>query len=227
MSPPRHTPPADAAPLRIDIVSDVVCPWCIVGYRQLALALERTGIEADIHWHPFELNPGMADEGEDLDEHIRAKYGSSPAESAANRERLEGLGESLGFPIRYPAGKRMVPTFRAHRLLALANEAGREHEVELALFAAYFSENRDVNDPEVLADIGASCGLDRAEVLETLSGDRFAAEVREAERHWTERGIRGVPAMVFDGRYLVSGAQGEERYAGILEQVRDELAAAG
>ena len=214
------------APLRIDIVSDVVCPWCIVGYRQLEIALERTGTAAEIHWHPFELNPDMSDAGEDLDEHIRGKYGISPAESAANRERLEGLGESLGFPIRYPAGKRMVPTFRAHRLLALADESGVEHELKLALFAAYFSDGLDVNDPEVLADVAARCGLDRDEVLSTLASERFADEVRARERTWIERGVSGVPAMVFDGKYLVTGAQGEGNYASILGQVRDAAAAA-
>ena len=211
------------APLRIDIVSDVVCPWCIVGYRQLALALERTGTRAEIHWHPFELNPAMEDAGEDLDEHIRAKYGSSPAESAANRERLEALGDALDFPIRYPEGKRMVPTFRAHRLLAFAESEGVEHEVKLALFAAYFSENRDVNDPEVLADVAAGCGLDRDEVLSVLAGTRFADEVRERERTWTERGVSGVPAMVFDGKYLVTGAQGEEGYVQLLERIESGL----
>ena len=211
---------AESPPLRIDIVSDVVCPWCIVGYRQLALALERSGTRADIRWHPFELNPEMDDAGEDLDEHIRGKYGISPAESASNRSRLEGLGDELGFPIRYPAGKRMVPTFRAHRLLALAHEAGVEHEVKLALFAAYFSENRDVNDPDVLADVAASCGMDRDEVVSTLAGNRLADEVRERERLWIDRGIRGVPAMVFDGKYLVTGAQGEEGYETLLERLR-------
>ena len=221
MTDPAPTAPARDEPLRIDIVSDVVCPWCIVGYRQLALALEATGTAAEIRWHPFELNPDMDDAGEDLDAHVRRKYGISRAESAANRERLEGLGEALGFPIRYPEGKRMVPTFHAHRLLALADERGVEHEVKLALFAAYFSEDRDVNDPEVLADVGAACGLDREEVLDLLAGDRLASEVRERERLWLERGVRGVPAMVFDGRYLVTGAQGEERYAELLGRIRD------
>ena len=231
MTEPARSASADAttdgeAPLRIDIVSDVVCPWCVVGYRQLVLALEATGTAAEIRWHPFELNPDMDDAGEDLDEHIRGKYGISPAESAANRERLEDLGETLGFPIRYPQGKRMVPTFRAHRLLALAEKQGLEHEVKLALFAAYFSEDRDVNDPETLANIASTCGLDRDEVLDFLTGDRLATEVRERERVWIERGITGVPAMVFDGKYLVTGAQGEARYAAVLERVRGAAAGA-
>ncbi len=212
-------------PLRIDIVSDVVCPWCIVGYRQLAAALERTGTRAEIHWHPFELNPAMPDEGEHLGEHIARKYGSSPAESAANRRRLTELGDSLGFEFRFGDDKRILPTFRAHQLLAWAGERGREHELKLALLAAYFTDDRDVADAGVLAAIAGDVGLDPGEAAAVLADGRYADVVRERERYWTEQGIRGVPAMVFDEKHLVTGAQGVENYESVLRRVK-ELAAA-
>lgn len=208
-------------PLRIDIVSDVVCPWCIVGYRQLAIALERTGTAADIHWHPFELNPDMPHEGQDLGEHIAAKYGSTKAESDANRQRLVALGDELGFTFDYHDGKRMYPTFRAHQLLHWADEQGREHALKLALLTAYFTDSRNIDDLEVLVAVASECELDANEARRVLEDERYADVVRERERFWIDRGIRGVPAMVFDERHLLSGAQGVERYAAVLEQLTE------
>ena len=208
-----------APPLRIDIVSDVVCPWCIVGYRQLSLALERLGTEADIHWHPFELNPDMPPGGENLVEHVARKYGSTREESMAARERLETLGRELGFAFRHTEDKRIVPTFRAHRLLAWAEEHGRGHALQMALFAAYFGDGADVDDTEVLLDACVDVGLERDAARVALADERLADAVRERERFWLAQGITGVPAMVFDERHLVSGAQGVERYAAILERL--------
>ena len=121
--------------LRIDIVSDVVCPWCIIGYKQLERALEESGIAARVHWHPFELNPHMADEGENLREHLAAKYGTSPEGSRKARARLTELGAQLGFTFNYADDMRMVNTFRAHQLLHWAEGEGRGHDLQMALFA--------------------------------------------------------------------------------------------
>jgi len=208
--------------LRIDIVSDVVCPWCIVGYRQLAIALERRGTRAAIHWHPFELNPDMPPEGEELSAHMGRKYGSSIADSARARERLVATGAELGFTFDYADGKRIVPTFRAHRLLSWAGESGREHALKMALFDAYFTRSLNVDDTDVLLDAAESIGLDREAARVALEDETRATAVREHERFWLAQGVRGVPAMVFDERRLVTGAQGVERYEAILE----ELAAA-
>ena len=120
---------------------------------------------------------------------------------------------------------KMVNTFRAHQLLHWAGTQGREHDLKMALFAAFFTHRQDVNDPEVLADIAESIGLSRNEALAVLRGARFADAVRDAERLWINRGIQGVPAMVFNQKYLVTGAQGIENFTSILHQLAEESAA--
>ncbi len=211
--------------IRIDIVSDVVCPWCIIGFKQLEQAVAESGIGVVVHWHPFELNPQMAEEGENLQEHVAAKYGTTPEGSRKARARLTELGASLGFTFDYADDMRMVNTFRAHQLLHWAESLGQGHQMKMALFAAFFTERRDVNDPQVLADVAASIGLDREDALAVLEDGRFAEDVRTREQFWTGHGIQGVPAMIFDRHYLVSGAQGVENYRAFLAQVAEEKAA--
>ncbi len=206
-------------PLQIDIVSDVVCPWCVIGYRQLAQALEETGTAHEIRWHPFELNHDMPAEGQNLAEHIAQKYGSTPEQSAQARERITELGREVGFDFRYDAAMRMYNTFDAHQLLHWADAQGRKHALEMALFRAYFTEHADLSDREVLTGIAGGAGLDPAEARAVLEDQRHAEEVREAESFWIGQGIRGVPAVIFNRRHLVSGAQGVENYTRILEQL--------
>lgn len=215
----------NAADLRVDIVSDVVCPWCIVGYKQLEQALDQAGLNAIISWHPFELNPQMADEGEDLREHLAAKYGTTPEGSKQARERLTALGTELGFDFRYADDMRMFNTFRAHQILTWAGTLGRQHDLKMALFSAFFTHGKNVNDPDVLADNAETVGLDRAEALNVLADGRFAEQVREEEQFWTSRGIQGVPAIIFNQRHLVSGAQGVDNYVSVLRQLAEGRAA--
>lgn len=204
--------------IRVDIVSDVVCPWCVIGYHQLAAAAAARRIALDVVWHPFELNPGMAEDGENLREHLAAKYGTTP-DSRRARDRLTTLGASLGFTFDYADDMRMWNTFRAHQLIDWANEKRKGHDMNMALFAAFFSERRNISDIEVLADVAASAGLDREEAFTVLEhGDR-EDRVREKEHFWTSRGITGVPAMVFQRQHIVVGAQGEDAYGQILDQV--------
>lgn len=205
--------------LRIDIVSDVVCPWCIIGYRQLAKALEATGMAHEIHWHPFELNPGMPAEGQNLREHIVEKYGSTKEESEKSRIRMTGIGADLGFEFRFDDDMRMHNTFNVHQLLHWAEQHGRQHALEQALFAAHFTHRRNLSDTTVLADVAGEIGLQRTEALAVLEDQRFAREVRDAEKTWMNQGIRGVPTMIFNQRDLVTGAQGVENYTRILEQL--------
>ncbi|MFY0610587.1 MAG: DsbA family oxidoreductase [Hyphomicrobiaceae bacterium] len=211
--------------IRIDIVSDVVCPWCIIGYKQLERALELTGLAADIHWHPFELNPKMVPVGENLREHLAAKYGTTPEGSKRARARLTALGAELGFTFDYADDMRMVNTFRAHQIMHWAGTQGRAHEMKMALFAAFFTHRRDLNDPHILAECAAEIGLDRNMALAILEEERYAQAVRDAEHHWLERGIHGVPAMVFEQRYLLTGAQGVENYTGALKRIVEQQAA--
>ena len=210
--------------LRIDIVSDVVCPWCIVGYRQLKQALDATGTPYDLHWHPFELNPGMGPEGQNLTEHIMEKYGSSRADSEANRARLTALGDSLDFRFAFSDDSRMHNTFNAHQLIHWAATQGRGHDLKQALFAAHFTDGRNLSDPEVLVAVAAETGLDEAEARAVLDDQRYAQAVRTEERFWQQQGITGVPAMIFDRRHLVTGAQGTETYARIVAQLTGQAA---
>ena len=211
--------------VRIDIVSDVVCPWCVIGYKQLERALERTGVAADIDWHPFELNPQMVEEGEDLREHLAAKYGTTRDESIRARARLTALGSELGFPFNYSDDMRMYNTFRAHQLLHWAGMIGRRHNLKLALFGAFFTKRRNVSDPIVLADTAMDVGLDREEALAILGDGRNAEATRQEEAFWISRGIRGVPAVLFDRKSLVVGAQGVDRYVEILQSLTEGRAA--
>lgn len=218
---------SQAAEIRIDIVSDVVCPWCIVGYRRLKPAMDALSdsVAFSLHWHPFELNPGMPPEGQSLAEHIQQKYGSTPEQSQANRQRLIDLGASLGFEFRYTAESRMVNTFKAHQLLHWAGQQGRETDLKLALFDAYFTEQRDVSDEAVLLDTVERVGLDRDEAAAVLADQRFAEAVRTRENYWLSQGIQGVPAFIFNSRYLVSGAQDTAVFTGLFDKLLAEKAA--
>ncbi len=211
-------------PIRIDIVSDVVCPWCIIGYKQLERAQEDVRLPAVVYWHPFELNPDMPDEGQDLFEHITAKYETSKEDSRKARAKLTALGNELGFLIDYADDMRMQNTFRAHQVLRWAASVGRQHQMKMALFKAYFSERKNVNDPVVLADTAECIGLDRDEAAAILEDGRFAEEVRKHETFWASHGVQGVPTMVFDGRLALVGAHGIEAYRDMLQKVAEERA---
>lgn len=208
--------------LRIDIVSDVVCPWCVVGYRQLEKALAVTGVPHEIHWHPFELNPSMPAEGQNLVEHVAEKYGSTKEQSQESRKNITKAGAEVGFEFNFADDMRMYNTFNVHQLLHWAGEQGREHDVKQALFAAHFTDGKNLSDNSVLADVAAEVGLDRSEAFVILEDQRFADAVRAAEKMWIDADIRGVPAVVFNRRHLVSGAQGVENFTSILKQLSEE-----
>jgi predicted DsbA family dithiol-disulfide isomerase len=214
--------------LHIDFVSDVVCPWCVVGLGGLEAALETLrgeGITANVHFQPFELNPGMAAEGETVGEHIARKYGSTPEQSAANRAMITQRAAEAwdGFEMRMGPDSRIWNTFDAHRLLHWAGTVGAAEQRALkeALFRTHFTQGRALPDADVLADAAAVAGLDRAAAIEVLADDLYAGEVRAAEALWVSRGITGVPAVVVEGKYLISGGQP----AAVFEQALRQMAA--
>jgi predicted DsbA family dithiol-disulfide isomerase len=217
-----------ALPLQVDIISDVVCPWCIIGYKQLLKALDTMPgqFALKVSWHPFELNPQMPESGQDLREHLAQKYGTMPQQSQAARGQLAALGESLGFSFDYYDGMRMANTFRAHQLLHWAAERGRQTELAMALFEAFFQRREDVNSEEVLADVAERAGLSKADAIEVLASERYAQRVREEQQLWLDRDVHAVPAFVFDGQYRVPGAQEAETFARVLTKIRDEALAA-
>ena len=206
--------------LHIDFVSDIVCPWCVVGLGGLETALEALkagGITAQVHFQPFELNPQMPAEGENVGEHIARKYGSTPEQSAANRamiseraaEAWPNFADGKAFDMRMGMESRIWNTFDAHRLLHWAGTVGLadQRALKAALFRTHFTDGQALPDADVLADAAAAAGLDRAKAIEVLSGDLHAAEVRAAEALWVSRGINSVPAVVVEGKWLISGGQ--------------------
>ncbi|MEM7443920.1 MAG: DsbA family oxidoreductase [Pseudomonadota bacterium] len=213
--------------IRIDIVSDVVCPWCIVGYLRLKPAMEAMAdsVNFSVHWHPFELNPHMPPEGQNLAEHLQQKYGSTPEQSQANRQRLIDAGAELGFEFRFTKDSRTYNTFKAHQLLHWAGEQGQDTALKLALFDAYFTDQKDIGDEAVLLDAVEKAGLDREEAAPVLSDQRFAETVRTQENYWTSQGIHGVPAFIFNSRYLVSGAQETAVFTDVFNKLLTEKAA--
>ncbi|WP_314372223.1 DsbA family oxidoreductase [Sphingomonas paucimobilis] len=215
-------------PLHIDFVSDISCPWCIIGLRGLEIALERMGdvLEADIHFQPFELNPAMAPEGENIVEHIGRKYGATPEQSAANRANIRERAASVGFTMTMGDDARIYNSFDAHRLLHWAEMEGRQAALKHALFDSYFTRGEDISNHDVLLAAVTRSGLPEDETRAILSSDRYAAEVREAERLWQGRGIQSVPAIVIDNRYLISGGQPPESFEQALRQIAAEPAQA-
>lgn len=215
--------------LRVDIVSDVVCPWCIVGYRQLVKALESMPalFAPTIYWHPFELNPQMPPEGQELREHLRQKYGPAAGGGSGGRDRLVALGERLGFEFDYFEGMKMVNTFSAHQLLHWAGEMGRQTELKLALFSAFFQRREDVSDTALLPEIAARAGLDSAEAAQVLAQERYCDVVRDAQAYWRDRDVHAVPTFYFQEKYLVPGAQEAETFVRLLTRIHSKETAAG
>jgi predicted DsbA family dithiol-disulfide isomerase len=216
------------APLKIDFVSDVSCPWCVIGLRALEQALERVGdaTTADIHFQPFELNPQMPPGGQDIAEHLAQKYGSTREQLTRNQEAIRARGAELGFAFDMHKRSRVYNTFDAHRLLHWAEEEGRQRELKRALFAAYFTEGRDPSDREVLIDVAAQAGLDALRAREILESDRYAQDVRERERFYAERGIQAVPSVIVNDKYLIQGGQPVEVFEQALRKIAAESAAA-
>ncbi|MEP3635903.1 MAG: DsbA family oxidoreductase [Paracoccaceae bacterium] len=210
--------------VQVDIISDVMCPWCIIGYRQLEQALGMTKMGARVRWHPFELNPDMPAEGENLRDHIMCKYGSTEEQSTAARAQMKSLGETLGIAFKFKDDSRIVNSFKAHQLLDLALSQGIQHPLKMAFFKAHFEDGLDVSDQEVLITIATETGLDRDACQQALDSGALVDQVREKQSFWTSRGISGVPSMVFGGKFLVTGAQGAQNYADVLKRIVDEAA---
>jgi predicted DsbA family dithiol-disulfide isomerase len=219
---PSLTPTIDrmTSHLKIDFVSDVSCPWCVVGLKSLQAALARleAEIQADIHFQPFELNPQMGAEGEEIGEHIARKYGSSPEQVALNQEAIRARGAALGFVFDLDKRRRIYNTFDAHRLLHWAETAGKQRELKEALFRAYFTDGLNPSDRQVLEDIAAGVGLDRDRARQILASDEYAADVRARERMYQNAGIHAVPAVILNERYLVQGGQPVEVFEQALRK---------
>jgi predicted DsbA family dithiol-disulfide isomerase len=215
-------------PLKIDFVSDVVCPWCAVGLGSLEQALRQLDgqVQAELHFQPFELNPQMGPEGEDITEHLGRKYGSTPEQQAANWEALRQRAAAVGVQFRAEGRGRTWNSFDAHRLLHWAGLEGaaKQRALKKALLHAYFGEGRSVSDPAVLLQAVEQAGLDAERARAILAGDAYTAEVRWQEEYYTSRGIRAVPSVIVNDRHLIQGGQPPEVFAQALRQIANEAA---
>lgn len=213
-------------PMKIDFVSDISCPWCVIGLRGLEQALDRIGdeVDADITFQPFELNPAMPAGGQNIVEHIGEKYGSTPEQSAANRAMIRERAAALGFTMAMSDESRIYNTFDAHRLLHWAETSGHQPALKNRLFDAYFTRGENPSDHEVLVTAATEVGLDPAAARDILASGRYADEVRAAEQLWQSRGISAVPAVIINEKYLISGGQPAEAFEQALRGIAAETA---
>lgn len=211
--------------MKIDFVSDVSCPWCVIGLKSLEDALGRVKdqVQAELHFQPFELNPHMPAAGQDIGEHLAEKYGASPEQSMRNREMIRARGQDVGFTFSMDKRSRIYNTFDAHRLLHWAEEEGRQLALKEALFKAYFTDGENPGSHEVLARVAGEVGLDAARAAEILASGEYADAVREREQFYLQQGIHSVPAIIINDRHLISGGQPAE----VFEQALRQIASAG
>ncbi|NGZ86586.1 DsbA family oxidoreductase [Duganella aceris] len=198
-----------ATPVKIDFVSDVSCPWCAIGLKSLQKALDAIGdaAEVELHFQPFELNPNMVPEGQDIVEHLTEKYGSTPAQQEQAREMIRARGAEVGFDFAMGKRDRIYNTFDAHRLLHWAGIEGKQRELKEALFAAYFTLGDDPSAHPVLLRVAGEVGLDTVAAAEVLKSNQYAEEVRQHEQFFQRHGINSVPAVIINERHLISGGQ--------------------
>lgn len=207
--------------LDIQFVSDIMCPWCVVGLGNLNKALDelKDTVSADITFQPFELNPEMRPEGQDFSEHITEKYGITKAQSDENRAMIQARGKEVDFDFNFTPESRMRNSFDAHRLLHWANLEGKQAELKMALFKAHFTHNQDVSDYSTLANLAASVNLDPAAAKGILENGHFTEEVRKLEQQWQQHGITSVPTVIINNKYAISGGQPADTFKKAIEDI--------
>lgn len=207
--------------IKIDIVSDVVCPWCIIGYKHLDAAIQELGLQdqVEIEWQPFELNPDMPVEGENLRDHVLRKYGANRDDSDKARENIRALGAEYGFEFDFFEEMKIVNTRDAHVLLDFAHEKGLQHQLKQRLFAACFTEHKDVSDRATLLAEAQSVGLDTAAASVALDDSERRSRVEKQEEFWQRQGISGVPTVIFNRRGAMTGAHPQNSYKKVLQEL--------
>lgn len=207
--------------MKIDFVSDVSCPWCVIGLKALEEALARLGdlVKAEIHFQPFELNPQLPPEGQDIDEHLAEKYHVTPVQSAQTREMIRARGAEVGFTFASGKRSRIYNTFDCHRLLHWAALEGRQPALKHALFKAYFTDGENPGAHDVLLRLAGEVGLDTARAREILVTDAYAEDVRRRERFYLDQDIHAVPAVIINDRHLIQGGQPAEVFERALRKI--------
>ena len=213
-------------PLRIDVVSDVVCPWCFIGKRRLEKALALTpDIPVEVHWHPYFLNDWIPREGISRTDYLTTKFGS-PERYKEIAQRVSAAAAEEGLDYAADRLSRQPNTTDAHRLIRWAGGIGKAAEMKQKLMDLYFTEGADLTNRAVLAQAGTDVGLDPEDVREALASDTDVEAVTQEAQSAKEAGIEGVPCFIFGGRYAVSGAQAPEYLAQMIERVAQEASAA-
>jgi predicted DsbA family dithiol-disulfide isomerase len=205
--------------LDIAFVSDVACPWCAIGLASMDKALARLGpdVSAKVHLEPFELNPDMGPEGDEVVPYLARKYGRTPEQIAQVQSRIREHGAAVGFT--FGPRNHVWNTFDAHRVLHWAGLEGRALELKRALLRAYHGEGRNPAAPEVLVELAKEVGLDAERAKSIVESREFEPEVRARERHWREMGVNGVPFVLVNGKYAIEGAQPPEAFEQAFRQI--------
>ncbi|MGO3344373.1 MAG: DsbA family oxidoreductase [Marinomonas sp.] len=208
----------------IQFVSDIMCPWCVVGLENLKAALIQLDdkIDAKITFQPFELNPDMPQEGQDFDEHIQQKYGISKEQSDQNRQVIKERGQAVDFIFSFKPESRMWNSFDAHRLLHWAEHEEKQAELKLALFKAHFTHGQNISNHDVLASVAAAVDLDPKAAKGVLEKGQFTDDVRQKEAFWQKNGITSVPTIIVNNKYAISGAQPSETFKQALEDIMNK-----
>ena len=205
--------------LKIDIVSDVVCPWCVIGFRNLKKAMHelQTELNFEISWKPYELHPEIPQEGYDKKLYMQQKFGSSSGRSPYNE--ITKIGESVGFEFNFSKTERIPNTFMAHRLLWKAEQCDLQTELSEALFEAYFSDGLNIGSKQILAQISESVGMDKKEIINFLDSKEGGQEIADLEMNFIEKSIGAVPTYFINDKYIIQGGQEPETFVSFLRKI--------
>ena len=211
--------------MQIDVIADTVCPWCFIGKRRLARAMEmRPDLSFDVKWRPYRLDPSVPREGMDRQAYMRLKFGSDPKKIVEMHRQIIAEGEKDGIAFNFEAITRRPDTMNSHRLIRWADAAGVQDDVVERLFIAYFENGEDISDIRILSDIADLCGMDGLEIAELLETDADIAMVEREDQLAREMGITGVPAMIFGGRLAVSGARDSDVLLSVINRAAEMMA---
>jgi len=207
--------------IKIDIVSDVVCPWCAIGYKRLSTAIDELDMadKVEVSWHPFELNPDMPREGKNADKYLMNKYNLSEDKLKRTRNNVTELGKESGFKFDYFKEMRKLNTFNSHILLDYAKEFGKQTELKVRLQTAYFGERKDISNREILFAELETVGLNAEEAMKRLDNKEAIKHIEDEEKYWKERGVYAIPTIIFDNKIAKVGANNVETYKQILTQL--------
>ncbi len=216
-----------SVPITIDLVSDVTCPWCIVGFKKLEQALGQAEFSqpVSIQWQPFELNPGLPPQGELLLDNLQRKYNMSKADSENFSARLKSIGESLDFEFNIGEDFRMYDTKAAHRLLTWAQQFNLQTELKLKLFQFNFSQSLNISDTEILLSACEAVGLNVEQARAALDDELIRKKTDAEKQFWLQSGIQSVPSIILNRKYLINGAQEPEQITKVFEKINSEALA--